>query len=68
MTLAALAFCMGTTAQVKAVRVESPIVTEKDFVWYVEQKTVWRDITQKDPRNEAAWLNYYNAARYTGWF
>ena len=67
-TLAGLAFCIGMMAQVKAARVESPIVTEKDFVWYVEQKNAWRDITQKEPQNEAAWLNYYNAARYMGWF
>lgn len=66
--LAGLAFCIGMKAQVKAVRVESPIVTEKDSSWYVEQKDAWRNIAQREPRNEAAWLNYYNAARYTGWF
>jgi phosphoribosylglycinamide formyltransferase-1 len=59
---------MDMMAQVKPTRVESPIVMEKDFVWYVEQKNEWRDITQKEPQNETAWLNYYNAARYMGWF
>ena len=67
-TLVGLAFCLNLMAQVKATRVESPIVMEKDFVWYVEQKNEWRDITQKEPQNETAWLNYYNAARYMGWF
>jgi len=67
-TLVGLAFCLDLMAQVKATRVESPIVMEKDFVWYVEQKNEWRDITQKEPQNETAWLNYYNAARYMGWF
>ena len=67
-SLVGLAFCMDMMAQVKATRVESPIVMEKDFVWYVEQKNEWRDITQKEPQNETAWLNYYNAARYMGWF
>ncbi|MBO4451486.1 MAG: hypothetical protein J5770_03605 [Bacteroidaceae bacterium] len=55
-------------AQVKAVRVESPIVTEKDFVWYVEQKEAWKAQTQKNPKDETAWLNYYHAAHYMGWW
>jgi len=59
---------LGTIAQTKAVEVESPIVAEKDFVWYTEQKEAWKAETQKDPSNETAWLNYYNAARYTGWW
>jgi len=67
-SLLALTIAAGAAAQTKAVRVESPIVTEKDFVWYVEQKNAWRHITQQEPQNETAWLNYYNAARYTGWY
>jgi hypothetical protein len=55
-------------AQTKTVRVESPIVSEKDFVWYVEQKEAWKEATQRNPKDETAWLNYYNAARYMGWF
>ena len=55
-------------AQTKAVKVESPIVTEKDFVWYVEQKEAWKAQTQKDPKDETAWLNYYHAAHYMGWW
>jgi hypothetical protein len=62
-----MAFIAGTMAQTRAVRVESPIVTEKDFVWYTEQKEAWKAQTQKDPTNETAWLNYYNAARYMAW-
>jgi len=64
---ALLALSVGVMAQ-KAVRVESPIVTEKDFVWYVEQKNAWAEATQRNPHDEEAWLNYYNAARYMGWF
>ena len=67
MTLIAMAFIAGTMAQTRAVRVESPIVTEKDFVWYTEQKEAWKAQTQKAPTNETAWLNYYNAARYMAW-
>ena len=59
---------LGVMAQTKAVRVESPIVTEKDFVWYVEQKEAWEAETKKKPQNEAAWLNYYHAAHYMGWW
>ena len=59
---------LGILAQTKAVRVESPIVSEKDFVWYVGQKEAWKAQTVKDPTNETAWLNYYNAARYMSWF
>ena len=55
-------------AQTKAVRVESPIVSEKDFVWYTEQKEAWKAETQKNPTNETAWLNYYHAAHYMGWW
>lgn len=55
-------------AQTKAVKVESPIVTEKDFVWYVEQKEAWKAQTQRNPKDETAWLNYYHAAHYMGWW
>ena len=62
--IAALAVqSLGIVAQTKAVHVDSPIVSEKDFVWYVEQKDAWRAETQKDPTNETAWENYYYAAR-----
>jgi hypothetical protein len=59
---------MSAMAQTKAVRVESPIVSEKDFVWYTEQKEAWKAETQKNPTNETAWLNYYHAAHYMGWW
>ena len=59
---------LSAIAQTKAVRVESPIVAEKDFVWYVEQKEAWKAQTQKNPKDENAWLNYYHAAHYMGWW
>ena len=68
MCLACVAFALGATAQTKAIRVESPIVTEKDFVWYTGQKEAWREATQQNPKDEGAWLNYYHAARYMLWF
>ena len=66
--MALMALSMSAIAQTKAVRIESPIVSEKDFVWYTEQKEAWKALTQKDTTNETAWLNYYNAARYMSWF
>ena len=68
MALVAMMMNAVAVAQTKAVKVESPIVTEKDFVWYVEQKEAWKAQTQKDPKDETAWLNYYHAAHYMGWW
>ena len=66
--LVGLIMSLGVMAQTKAVRVESPIVTEKDFVWYVEQKNAWKERVRQNPQDEQAWLNYYNAARYMAWY
>ena len=63
-----VALSLHISAQQRAVRVESPIVTEKDFVWYVEQKEAWKNVIENDPTNEEAWMNYYHAARYMLWF
>jgi hypothetical protein len=66
--LVGLIMSLGMMAQTKAVRIESPIVTEKDFVWYVEQKNAWQERVRQNPQDEQAWLNYYNAARYMAWY
>ena len=66
--IALVTLSIGAIAQTKAVKIESPIVSEKDFVWYTEQKEAWKALTQKNPTNETAWLNYYNAAHYMSWF
>ena len=63
-----LMLSLSGMAQTKAMKVESPIVTEKDFVWYVEQKEAWKEQTQRNPKDETAWLNYYHAAHYMGWW
>lgn len=67
MCLAWTAFALGAMAQTRPITVKSPIVTEKGFVWYVEQKNAWREVLQRNPQDEEAWLNYYNAARYMAW-
>ena len=66
--LAALMMSATMMAQTKAMKVESPIVSEKDFMWYTEQKEAWKKATQQNPLDEAAWLNYYHAAHYMGWW
>lgn len=66
--LVGIFFALGTMAQTKALKVESPMVTEKDFMWYVEQKNAWKDVVRRNPSDEVAWQNYYNAARYMSWY
>lgn len=68
LSLASMACAVVASAQTKATKIESPIVSEKDFVWYVEQKEAWKAETQKNATSETAWLNYYNAARYMSWY
>lgn len=57
---------LGALAQ-KAVQIESPIVSEKDALWYKEQRDLWKAKTMENPTDETAWRNYYKAARYMGW-
>lgn len=66
--LTALTLATGMAAQTRTVKIESPIVTEKDFVWYTEQKEAWKEAVRRNPKDEVAWLNYYTAARYMGWW
>lgn len=54
MILMCLGAMLTTTAQEL---IESPIVSEKDYVWYVKQKEAWKEETQKNPQNEKAWQN-----------
>ena len=59
---------LSLMAQTKPVEIQSPIVSEKDFLWYTEQRSAWKEATRRNPQDETAWLNYYNASRYMGWF
>ena len=51
MTIVCLALCGLAMAQKE---VESPIVTEKDFVWYTEQKSAWQEAVRRNPQDEHA--------------
>ena len=66
--MAAVAMSLSLTAQTKPVKIQSPVVSEKDFLWYTEQRKAWKEAAERNPQDETAWLNYYNAARYMGWF
>lgn len=34
-----------------------------ELEWYEQQKVLWRKEIDKDPKNEDAWMNYYQASR-----
>ncbi len=67
-TVTMIACLAAMTAATAQEQIESPIVSEKDFMWYTGQKSAWQDVVRRDPKDENAWLNYYNAARYMGWW
>lgn len=49
-------------------QIESPIVSEKDSAYYAEQTRLWQQVTEREPQNENAWRNLYQAANYQQWF
>ncbi len=32
------------------------------YQWYVDQASAWQNVTEKDPKNEEAWLNLFHAS------
>ena len=53
-----------TQAQVQPETVYKITELKKPNDWYKEQVEAWTAVTQKDPKNAAAWLNLYKAKRY----
>ena len=45
----------------------SIIKQEHKPVWYIRQAALWKAETERNPRNDDAWLNYYHATRYAYW-
>ena len=45
-----------------------PAYTTQQFThdWYAGQEKLWKAETERDPRSETAWFNYFKAARYAG--
>lgn len=33
--------------------------------WYARQAELWRRVTEREPKNEEAWMNLYHATRYS---
>ena len=70
---AALAVVLSATAQSnnksKDDNVPQKIVTfvkvEHAPEWYGRQATLWRAVTEREPKNEEAWINLYHATRYS---
>lgn len=48
----------------KPEKVYSIIYVQKPNDWYVKQANLWKKEIGKNPQNEEAWFNYYNAVRY----
>jgi len=67
-TVFLFAFAAATLSATAQEQIESPIVSEKDSAYYAEQTRLWRMVTEREPQNENAWRNLYQAANYQQWF
>ena len=61
---------MAQTAKEKETlqKVETPVKVKHDAEWYKTQERLWKAEVKKNPKNEEAWKNYYNAMRYRYWY
>ena len=63
-----LACLLAATATRAQEQIMSIITTERDSAYYQEQTRLWRQVVDKEPQNENAWRNLYQAANYVRWF
>lgn len=63
-----MAMAQTTREQETPQKVESPIKVKQSAEWYKVQERLWKAETEKNPKSEEAWSNYYHAARYRGWY
>lgn len=47
----------------KPEKVFSIVKSDKPFEWYTEQADLWKKVIDSDPKNPAAWVNFYTANR-----
>ena len=47
----------------KTEKVYSIIKSDKPFEWYTKQADLWKKVIDSDPKNPAAWVNFYTANR-----
>lgn len=59
---------LNINAQVKPENIKSIIVMQKDSAWYAHQTEAWRQEVKKNPTDETAWRNYFEAAWYKKWY
>ncbi len=51
----------------KPQKVYSIVYIQKPDQWYRQQEKLWKQEIEKNPQNEEAWRNYYNAVRYNSY-
>ena len=56
-------FCASEEPQ-KPEKVYSVIYVQKPNDWYIKQAELWKKKIDKNPKDNEAWHNYYNAVRY----
>jgi len=56
-------FCAAEEPQ-KPEKVYSIIYIQKPNDWYIKQAELWKKKIDKNPKDNEAWHNYYNAVRY----
>jgi hypothetical protein len=55
---------IGHSQSVKPEKVWRIVYVQKPNEWYVEQAGLWKKEIDRNPKNQEAWYNYYNAVRY----
>ncbi|MGA3015163.1 MAG: hypothetical protein ABSD71_14135 [Bacteroidales bacterium] len=61
--LLALFMAVNTVFSQKPEKVWSFVKVDKPFDWYITQAELWKKVIDKDPKNAAAWVNFYTANR-----
>jgi hypothetical protein len=57
----------GATDNARPQKVETAVKVLHDAEWYRRQERLWKEETERNPKNEEAWGNYYRAVNYRSW-
>jgi hypothetical protein len=63
MLLFASFIAVNTVFPQKPEKVWSFVKVDKPFEWYTTQAELWKKVIDSDPKNAAAWVNFYTANR-----
>jgi hypothetical protein len=55
---------LGQSDSAKPEKVYRIVYVQKPNEWYIQQAELWKKEIEKNPKNQEAWYNYYNAVRY----